>query len=216
VYFKGISTPFIMELPPYRFPTLKNLAIHTWLKFRHFVVKAGTFILLINLIIWMALNLPWKPDKPEDSILGKVGHFLAPLFSPLGFGDWAASASLLTGFTAKEVIVSAMAQIYVTEKEEDKEDKKDLSLKEDLIKLKDLFADKTKEAVLNLTSTFGIASLTVELPEDGKGLCVVMLSLHGLRGNREGRKWFLKACPPNNGDHPHDCIHRFFYCIPTY
>jgi ferrous iron transport protein B len=170
VYFKGISTPFIMELPPYRFPTLKNLAIHTWLKFRHFVVKAGTFILLINLIIWMALNLPWKPDKPEDSILGKVGHFLAPVFSPLGFGDWAASASLLTGFTAKEVIVSSMAQIYVIEKEEDKEDKKDLSLKEDLIKLKDLFADKTKEAVLNLTSTFGIASLTVELPEEGKGL----------------------------------------------
>jgi len=167
-YFKGVSAPFIMELPPYRFPTFKNLAVHTWLKLRHFVVKAGTWILLFNIIVWISLNLPWKPDKPEDSILGKVGHLLTPVFSPLGFGDWAASASLLAGFPAKEVIVSTMAQIYAPSKEEEKSGPP--SFREDVLKLGGAFVDKTKEAVLNLTSTFGFASLSSEVPEEGKGL----------------------------------------------
>lgn len=58
VYFKGVSAPFIMELPPYRFPTLKNLAVHSWLKLKHFVVKAGTWILLLNIIVWISLFKP--------------------------------------------------------------------------------------------------------------------------------------------------------------
>ena len=168
VYFKGVSAPFIMELPPYRFPTLKNLAVHSWLKLKHFVVKAGTWILLLNIIVWISLNLPWKPETPEESVLGKIGHGLAPVFKPLGFGDWAATASLLAGFTAKEIIVSTMAQIYAASIEEDKS--VEPSFKEDVLNLWEAFVDKSKEAILNLTSTFGFTSLSFEVPEEGSGL----------------------------------------------
>jgi ferrous iron transport protein B len=168
-YFKGIGAPFIMELPPYRMPTLKNLAIHTWLKLRHFVIKAGTWILAFNIIVWMALNLPWKPEKPEDSVLGKLGQVISPVFKPLGFGDWASSASLLTGFPAKEVVVSTMAQIYGGGKEE-KSEEKSLSFKDDLKDLILTFAEKTKEAGLNLVSSFRVVSISAEVPEEGAGI----------------------------------------------
>jgi len=167
-YFKGVGAPFIMELPPYRMPTLKNLAIHTWLKLRHFVIKAGTWILAFNIIVWMALNLPWKPEKPEDSVLGKLGHVISPVFKPLGFGDWASSASLLTGFPAKEVVVSTMAQIYGGE--EEKSEEKSLSFKDDLKDLILTFAEKTKEAGLNLVSSFRVVSGSAEVPEEGAGI----------------------------------------------
>ncbi|AEH23271.1 ferrous iron transport protein B [Thermodesulfobacterium geofontis OPF15] len=167
-YFKGVGAPFIMELPPYRMPTLKNLAIHTWLKLRHFVIKAGTWILAFNIIVWMALNLPWKPEKPEDSVLGKLGHVISPVFKPLGFGDWASSASLLTGFPAKEVVVSTMAQIYGGE--EEKSEEKSLSFKDDLKDLILTFAEKTKEAGLNLVSSFRVVSISAEVPEEGAGI----------------------------------------------
>lgn len=167
-YFKGVSGPFIMELPPYRIPTLKNLAIHTWLKLKHFVVKAGTLVLAFNVLIWMALNLPWKPEKPEDSILGKTGHLIAPIFKPLGFGDWASSASLLAGFPAKEVIVSTMAQIYGGDVEDNPQE--ELSFKEDLKELILFFAEKTKEVGVNLISTFRIVTLTAEVSEEGTGI----------------------------------------------
>jgi len=168
-YFKGIGAPFIMELPPYRVPTLKNLAIHTWLKLRHFIIKAGTWILAFNIIVWMALNLPWKPEKPEDSVLGKLGHVISPVFKPLGFGDWASSASLLTGFPAKEVVVSTMAQIYGGGKEE-KSEEKSLSFKDDLKDLILTFVEKTKEAGLNLVSSFRVVSISAEVPEEGVGI----------------------------------------------
>ena len=168
-YFKGVGAPFIMELPPYRMPTLKNLAIHTWLKLRHFVIKAGTWILAFNIIVWMALNLPWKPEKPEDSVLGKLGQVISPVFKPLGFGDWASSASLLTGFPAKEVVVSTMAQIYGGG-EEEKSEEKSLSFKDDLKDLILTFAEKTKEAGLNLVSSFRVVSISAEVPEEGAGI----------------------------------------------
>jgi ferrous iron transport protein B len=166
-YFKGISGPFIMELPPYRIPTFKNLAVHTWLKLKHFVIKAGTLVLAFNVLIWMALNLPWKPEKPEDSILGKTGHLIAPIFKPLGFGDWASSASLLAGFPAKEVVVSTMAQIY---KGTEKEEESVRTFKEDLKILASSFGEKTKEAVINLVSTFKIVTLSADLSEEGTGI----------------------------------------------
>ncbi|QER41364.1 ferrous iron transport protein B [Thermodesulfobacterium sp. TA1] len=168
IYFKGSSAPFIMELPPYRMPTFKNLAIHTWLKLKHFIIKAGTWILAFNVLVWMSLNLPWKPENPEDSILGKLGHAIAPVFKPLGFGDWASSASLLTGFPAKEVVVSTMAQIY-GRSEEGKEEKT-LSLKDDLKDLVLTFAEKTKEAGLNLISSFKVVTISAELSEEGVGI----------------------------------------------
>ncbi len=167
VVFKGKSSPFIMELPPYRFPTLRDLLTHTWLKLRHFVIKAGTWILLINILVWTLLNLPWKPEKPEDSLLGKTGKVLAPIFAPLGFGDWASASSLLAGSLAKEVVVSTMAQIYGGPEIEPKEEE---SLGKDLKKIAGTFLEKTQEAFTNLFSTLGVISLSPETPEEAKGL----------------------------------------------
>jgi len=174
VAFKGVSSPFIMELPPYRFPTFRDLRVHTWLKLKHFLVKAGTWILLINLVVWMLLNLPWKPERPEESLLGKLGSAISPIFKPLRFGDWASASSLLAGSLAKEVVVSTMAQIYGVEKEEGESE--EFSFREDLKSIALNFWDKTKEALSNLFSTFGIASLTPN-EEEGKGL------LEKLRGH---------------------------------
>lgn len=166
-FYKGQTSPFIMELPPYRFPTLRDLMVHTWMKLRHFVIKAGTWILLINILVWCLLNLPWKPEKPEDSLLGRIGHATAPVFKPLGFGDWASASSLLSGILAKEVVVSTMAQIYGSVEEEEK---REIDLLEDLKSIFLSFLEKTKEAFLNVFSTFGIATLSVEEPEAAGGL----------------------------------------------
>lgn len=168
IIYRGVSSPLILELPPYRLPNLKNLWIHTWIKLRHFVIKAGTWILLVNIIIWSLLNLPWKPEKPEESLLGKIGGVIAPLFKPLGFGDWAASASLLAGSLAKEVVVSTMAQIYETIEEKEKETEANLS--EDVKGVILNFMAKTKEAIFNVVSTLGVASLAVEGSLEVKGM----------------------------------------------
>ncbi len=171
LFYKGESSPFIMELPPYRFPTFRDLRIHTWMKLRHFVIKAGTWILLINIIVWGLLNLPWKPEKPEDSLLGKIGSTVAPIFKPLGYGDWASASSLLSGILAKEVVVSTMAQIYGMEEEKEI---KEVNLLEDLKSIGQKFIEKTKEAISNVFSTFGIATLSAEEPEEAGGLIPIL------------------------------------------
>ncbi|MCX7614057.1 MAG: ferrous iron transport protein B [Caldimicrobium sp.] len=166
--YKGVSSPFIMELPPYRLPTLRDLRVHTWMKLRHFVIKAGTWILAINILVWSLLNLPWKPETPGESLLGRVGSVIAPLFKPLGFGNWESASSLLAGSLAKEVVVSTMAQIYGSEEEAKEEEQ--ASLSEDLLNIAKNFWEKTLEAINNLISTLGIATLTAEEPEEAKGL----------------------------------------------
>ncbi len=106
---------FALELPPYRLPTLKGLLIHTWAKSKEFVEKAGTVILAVSIVLWFLLNLPWGVQNPRDSWFGQISHAAAPIFAPAGFDSWEASGSLVTGFIAKEVVVSTMSQIYVGE-----------------------------------------------------------------------------------------------------
>src|SRR3970282_1267793 len=79
---------FIMELPPYRMPSGRSLAIHTWEKGKHFLIKAGTYILAVSVLVWFLLNLPWGVEQKKDSYLGTVGQAIAPVFKPLGFGTW--------------------------------------------------------------------------------------------------------------------------------
>jgi ferrous iron transport protein B len=119
--FRGESPCFIMELPPYRMPSWKSLLIHTWEKGKHFLVKAGTWILAVSVLVWFLLNLPWGVEQKKDSCLGKVGQAIAPVFAPLGFGNWEAASSLVTGVIAKEIVVGTMGQIYVQEPEEEPE-----------------------------------------------------------------------------------------------
>ena len=113
--FKGESAAFVLELPPYRLPTLKNCAMHVWEKVRGFLVKAGTLILLMSIALWFLQSFDLSfhmVEEGADSILGHIGAFIAPVLGPLGFGTWQAAVALLTGLVAKEAVVSSMALFY--------------------------------------------------------------------------------------------------------
>lgn len=170
--FKGEAPIFIMELPPYRMPSFRNLMIHTWEKGKHFLIKAGTYILAVSILVWFLLNLPWGVEQKKDSYLGKTGQAVAPVFEPLGFGNWEASASLITGIIAKEVVVGTMGEIYAVKAEEEK--KESPTFTEDLKEIGTSFVQALGDAVKNVFSTFGIASITAEEDEEAGGLKTVV------------------------------------------
>lgn len=104
---------FLLEMPPYHAPMLKNLLLHTWDKTKGFVRKAGTIIFGMTVLLWFLSNLSWKGFVPmEESLLATIGGWIAPLFAPLGFDTWQAGVSLVVGFMAKELIVSSMGIVY--------------------------------------------------------------------------------------------------------
>ena len=112
---KGKTTNFIMELPEYRWPTLKNLIIHTWDRIKGFVVNAGTVILLAMIVIWFLQSFNFQLQLVEDSaesIFGIIGRSIAFVFAPLGFGEWRAAMSLVVGFVAKEAVVGTLGVLY--------------------------------------------------------------------------------------------------------
>lgn len=118
--FRGEAPMFIMELPPYRMPSFTSLCLHTWEKGKHFLVKAGTYIFAVSILVWFLLNLPWGVEHKRDSYLGQAGAAIAPIFEPVGFGRWEAASSLITGVIAKEIVVGTMGEIYAPKKEEKK------------------------------------------------------------------------------------------------
>ncbi|EOD00131.1 ferrous iron transport protein B [Caldisalinibacter kiritimatiensis] len=107
--FKGESAPFVMELPPYRVPTIKGLLIHMWDRGKAFLKKAGTIIFAASVIIWFLQSFSPSLSLIEDisnSILASIGRIISPIFKPLGFGDWISSVAIFTGLVAKEVVVA--------------------------------------------------------------------------------------------------------------
>jgi ferrous iron transport protein B len=116
-------TPFIIELPPYRLPLLKNVLLYTWENVWAFVQRAWTVILAASVLIWLLLAVPvgappgtgFAQAETEHSALAALSRWLAPIFRPAGYGTWEASSALMTGFVAKEVIVSTLAQVYLPE-----------------------------------------------------------------------------------------------------
>ena len=130
--FRNKETPFVLELPPYRMPTLKNIVVHMWDKTQQYLKKIGGIILIGVIIIWAlgyfprehvsdakkdSLNTQVEVQSPEmtsqlqNSYLGRIGKFIEPVMQPLGF-DWKMSVSLLAGLPAKEIIVSTMGVLY--------------------------------------------------------------------------------------------------------
>ena len=109
------SSAFVLELPPYRRPALRGLLLHTWERVRAFLAKAGRVILLASLALWLLLNLPWGTTDQQDSYYGQVAEAISPVFVPVGFGDWESTGALLSGLAAKEVVVSALSQIFGTD-----------------------------------------------------------------------------------------------------
>ena len=113
--FKGQPAAFVMELPPYRLPSLSNTLIHVWDNVRGFLVRAGTIILVMSVILWFLQNFDMSLRPVENaagSILAAVGGFIAPVFRPMGFGVWQAAVALLTGFIAKEAVVASLSMFY--------------------------------------------------------------------------------------------------------
>jgi len=123
--FKGETTPFVMELPPYRMPTLKSVCIHMWQRGWMYLRKAGTIILAISIILWAAGSYP-KPSqeslaslnseqaqqkKLEHSVIGRIGQAIEPALKPIGF-DWKIGTALIGATAAKEVFVSQLAIVY--------------------------------------------------------------------------------------------------------
>ncbi len=116
--FKGLSSPLIMELPPYRWPTIKGAAIHAWERGILFIKKAGTIILGVVVLIWFLSSMPVGVEyASQQSFLGNIGTVIAPIFEPCGFGNWQSAVSLLCGFAAKEVIIGTFGTIYGVENE---------------------------------------------------------------------------------------------------
>lgn len=112
--FKGQMAPFIMELPPYRLPTTSGTLLRLWDRVKEFLVRAGTIIFLMSVVIWFLSNFNSNLQVVDagSSIFAGVGKFIAPFFTPLGFGEWRASVSLLTGLIAKEAVVATMGILY--------------------------------------------------------------------------------------------------------
>jgi ferrous iron transport protein B len=110
--FRGAPVPFVLELPNYRFPSVKTVLLLMWDRGRDFVYRAFTFILAATVIIWFLQYFDVRLNPVEeitDSMLAYLGRLLAPIFAPLGLGDWRISTALVTGFSAKEVVVSTLA-----------------------------------------------------------------------------------------------------------
>ncbi len=117
-FFAASSVPFVMELPPYRMPTLRNTTVHMWNKAGQYLRKMGTVILVASVLIWALGYFPLHREKGTDaaghlerSYIGQLGKFIEPGLEPLGF-DWKMGVSIVTGLAAKEIVVSSMGILY--------------------------------------------------------------------------------------------------------
>ncbi len=113
--FSGKPVPFVMELPAYRLPTARNIVMHMWSKASDFIHKAFTVIFLVSIVIWFLQNfdIRFYMVDASESIIASIGKLAAPIFAPLGFGSWQAATSLITGITAKEVVISTLSVLAV-------------------------------------------------------------------------------------------------------
>ncbi len=113
-YLKGKKTSFVLEMPPYRLPSYRTVAIIVWAHTKRFLWRAGTVIFIVSMVVWGLLNLPPGIKGPDESIAASIGKAITPVFKPIGLDDWRATTSLIPAFLAREVVLSSMAVIYKT------------------------------------------------------------------------------------------------------
>ncbi len=112
-FFKEMDSPFVMELPDYKLPTIRGILMHTLEKSWGFIKKAGTIILVAAIIIWVLSYFPAGVEYgSQESAIGTIGQVVAPVFAPLGFGEWQPAVALVFGLVAKEVVVSTFSSLF--------------------------------------------------------------------------------------------------------
>ena len=118
--FKGLSTPFVMELPTYKIPSVKGILLHTWEKVKGYLRKAGTIIHACSIVLWALSIFPLGVEYGSaDSILGMIGSVISPIFAPLGFGTWQAAVAIIAGLAAKEVVVATFGTLAGMEEDDE-------------------------------------------------------------------------------------------------
>ena len=159
--FKGKEQSiFVMELPPYRMPTLRGIWFHMWERTSAFVRKAWTIILATSIILWVLMSIPVKGSGSfaeidvNDSVFATANAAIATVLAPLGFDSWEASSALVTGFVAKEVVVSTMAQVYAVEEPE--EETEATTFFEDVSEIITSFIGATVDTIKSLPLIAGI------------------------------------------------------------
>jgi ferrous iron transport protein B len=167
------ALPLMLELPSYRRPTLRAVWFHTWKRTSSFVKDAGTIILATSIVLWVLMAIPigggsFADTDIEDSAFGRTAQLAAPVFEPAGFGSWEATGALATGFVAKEVVVTSMAQIYGTDGVE--ADEGNPSFAEDIAEVGSGFVRALSDTALAVPGIVGIDLLDDETETGSVGL----------------------------------------------
>ncbi|MEZ0343472.1 MAG: ferrous iron transport protein B [Caldimicrobium sp.] len=155
---------FVMDLPPYRFPSLKVLIKTVNLHVKRFIIRAGTVIFAIAVTIWLTLSLPPGERELEKTLAGKIGKTLVPLFEPVGLGDWKITTSLIPAFLAREAILSNLAIIL---KAEEREKLEEFQLLPALEEQKEALFEAFKQA---FSSLFTLTPASLKPEEEGQSL----------------------------------------------
>lgn len=165
------TSHFILEMPPYRRPQGRGLLIHMWENTRQFVRKAWTIILGVSILMWVLMNLPLSAETTRDSYYGRISAAVAPVVAPLGFGEWESTGALISGFVAKEVVVSTLSQVYASEAgfsdlAEEEETYGPTTLAEDFGYIVVGFASAAIDSFKTLLSVIPGVDLVGDAPED--------------------------------------------------
>ena len=162
-FFKGSAETFVMELPPYRIPTLKMLWTSISVRLGAFLKKAGTVIAAAMVLLWTLINVPYGAP-PKDTVLGKTASAIAPLFYPTGIKSWEPVAALIPGTIAKEVVVGALGQLYGVGEEEEVEEEK-TSFTQDLKEQVVGFVQAIKDSFVAMFGSFKTGVFEIESEE---------------------------------------------------
>jgi len=154
------QSTFVMELPPYRLPTLRGIWFHMWERTSAFVRKAWTIIMATSIVLWILMAIPingsgsFADTEVSNSAFATANQVVSPVLAPLGFDSWEASSALVTGFVAKEVVVSTMAQVYAVEETE--EEAEATTFFEDVGEIITSFIGATGDTIKSLPLIFGV------------------------------------------------------------
>ncbi|WP_461828757.1 nucleoside recognition domain-containing protein, partial [Aquifex sp.] len=159
----GEVSHFVIELPPYRIPSLKTVLNISWIHVKDFMYRAGTLIFAASILIWVLLNLP-PGSSPKDSLAGKIGQTLVPVFKPMGIDDWQATTSLIPAFLAREIVLSSMGVIYSAEEHIQEKEEDSFSFLEALKEQGEAFLTAVKDSFTALFS-LGLQAFEVEEEE---------------------------------------------------